>query len=102
MPSFAKCCSCSFVGSAITALTTPWSGAELRGKIASGFVRAEKAAATEVEKVTNTVKEAEATVADGAHTLVANAKTAIADGRDSLADAIREPKKADGHVAARS
>lgn len=85
------------MGSAITALATPWSGAELRGKIASGFVRAEKSALVQAEKATNAVKQAETTAVGGVHDLVANTKSAIADGRDALAEVIRDPKKVDGH-----
>lgn len=86
-----------FVGSAVTALVTPWSGAELRGKIASGFVRAEKSAEVEAEKATNAIKQAETSAIEGVRDLVSNTKTSIAEGRDALADAIRDPKHADGH-----
>jgi len=87
-----------FVGGVVTALVTPWSGATLRAKIASGFVRAEASAAAEVERAASAVKDAEAQAVEGAHSVIADAKSAIADGRESLADAIRDPKRSDGYT----
>ncbi len=87
-----------FVGATITALVTPWSGAALRAKIASGFVRAEASAASEAERTASAVKHAETQVVDGAHSVIADAKSALADGRESLAEAIRDPKRTDGYT----
>lgn len=87
-----------FVGGAITALVTPWSGAALRAKIASGFVRAEASAAAGVERAASAAKHAETQAVVGAHSVIADARSAIADGRDSLADAIRDPKRSDGYI----
>jgi len=85
-----------FVGGAVTALATPWSGRELRSNLAGAFSRLGTSASAEVESV-------EAKVAEGAQTLITNVKTAVSDGRESLADALHEPTNgSDGHIPFRS
>jgi len=89
------------VGGVVTALVSPWSGPELRGKLAATYRRLEVLALAKAEGPKATVLKLEHKTVDGAAIAKASAKAKTLDRRDAIADTIRDVKKPNGHSPAR-
>ena len=89
------------VGGAVTALANPWSGPELRGKLAATYRRLEGLASAKAAAAKGTVAKLEQKIVDRAAIAKASAKATTLDRRDAIADTIRDVKKPNGPSPAR-
>ncbi len=89
------------VGGVVTALVSPWSGPELRGKLSAAYRSLEVLGLAKAEGAKATVLKLEHKIVDDAAIAKASAKAKTLDRRDAIADTIRDMKKPTGPSSAR-